>query len=826
MIRKNIGKQGGRIWANNNSGYIRSLAWKSVKSSRMRNVFVILTIVLSVSLLMVMALFYAGINTATKRQVESMQHVIYYGLSGEQLSEMASDNEPSSYVLGMKQGQSAEIDGKMVSPVAYGAKPLKDEGIEINTVKTTKGYMPEEESEIVLSDAYCNQAGIAPEPGEKVSFTWLDGTTEEYTVSGVYHTEENQRVYTVIFSEAYAENGSQLKDVPWQGIVCLKDAENMTQQEFEDAAYEFGSKFGVERHDVNVNNYFVDTLPGGERQAQETATIVGVGIGILLVSVLVIYSVFYLSVVGRIRQFGQLRTIGMTKRQVRRMVRLEGLILSAAGIPAGIAVGGVISYFIRPSGWSWMNMLMISICVAAADVITVLCSVRRPAKIAASISPIEAAKYSGYGKNENSGKQKKSRKLTRSITPGSLAVMSSFRNKRKTALTLISLGIGGVLYMLAGFMVSSTDQEAYARSGDFAYGEFILDYSYNLVEAAEHGEMEIRVEHPLDDTLTDEIEAIDGVEQVTTAEMIPAHWEAHGDDDTADIGILTKERIPGLLELEHKGDISYEEMLENDGIITTDGGHWEVVYGWSMESGDEVTLRWYDGKEERQKTFTISAVVDVDDFIRAQEAQYGDVSVSFLLPDTVVREMAGETDLSESLVIRTDADKTEQVEDDLNRILEKYPWLSLSTLEEEMLYVESMFTFTFSILVGLSLFIIVFALLNLLNTLITNILTRDHEFAMLQSVGMTRKQLAAMLRTEGLILSAGNLLITLVIGTGAGYLMIWLLRYFGAEYMHFVFPVWFFLGYAVFIVLVPVLITEYMVRRFQRQTLVERLREE
>ena len=66
---------------------------------------------LSVSLLMVMALFYAGLNTATKRQVEKMQHVIYYGLSEEQLSDMAAKDSPASYVLGMKQGQGVEIDG-------------------------------------------------------------------------------------------------------------------------------------------------------------------------------------------------------------------------------------------------------------------------------------------------------------------------------------------------------------------------------------------------------------------------------------------------------------------------------------------------------------------------------------------------------------------------------------------------------------------------------------------------------------------------------------------------------------------------------------------
>ena len=150
------------------------------------------------------------------------------------------------------------------------------------------------------------------------------------------------------------------------------------------------------------------------------------------------------------------------------MVHMEGIMLSAAGIPVGLTVGGGVSYFIRPSGWSWLNMLLISVCVAAADVVTVLCSIRRPAKMAASISPVEAAKYAGYEAGDKGGRQKKSGKPARKITPGSLALMSSFRNKKKTALTLVSLGIGGVLYMLAAFWVSSTDEERYARQGNFA----------------------------------------------------------------------------------------------------------------------------------------------------------------------------------------------------------------------------------------------------------------------------------------------------------------------------------------------------------------------
>ena len=833
--RKHAGS--GRSAANNNGRCIRELAVRSVKSSRMRNVFIVLTIVLSVSLLMVMALFYAGMHTATKRQVEGMQHVIYNGLSEEQLTAMAGADTDSTYVLGIKQGQGVEIDGTMVSPVAYEDAPLKDEDVHLKTVELTEGEMPESADEAVLADAYCRQAGVEAKPGEQVSVAWLDGTTETYTISGIYHAEEHQPYYNVILSETYAREGSQLKDIPWQAVVCLADAEKMTQDEFENVADTFGEKFGVARRNVNLNGTFQRSLPGGEQQMQEMLTIAGVGIGILLVSVLVIYSVFYLSVVGRIRQFGQLRTIGMTRKQIRKMVRTEGMLLSVRGIPIGLVIGGAVSYFIRPDGWSWINVLAISAVVTAADLVTVLLSIRRPAKIAASISPVEAVKYTGYEpgglKKNKAGSRgegakglrnaQSRRKKVRRITPSGLAFMSTSRNKKKTALTMASLGIGGVLYMLAAFWVSSTDQESYARTGEYSYGEFLITYSYNVVQTTEHGQTQLQAEHPMDENLINAIGEIDGVEQISTAEMLSATWESNGNNGTVNVSPFHREREESLREMNHEGEISYEDLEQNGGIICTDGdGVWRDVYGWDIQVGDEVTLTWYDGYEMQERTFEVKGVIDGHDYT----GKLRDNSTSFILPDTVISDMVGGIDLTNTVVIKVDREKERQVENELNLMMEDYPYLSLGTLREEMLQVESMFNLLFSVLVGLSVFIIGFALINLINTLITNILTRDHEFAMLQSVGMTRKQLSGMLRMEALILAGGNLLITLVIGTSAGYVMIKILRYFGAAYMHFVFPGWFFAGYAVFIVLVPVLITEYMVRRFSRQTLVERLRGE
>ena len=174
----------GKIAGNNNGKTVWELAVNSVKSSRLRNFFIIVTITLSVSLLMVMSLFYASMNTERSRQVAEMQHVVYYGLDREQIQEFAQDKR-TEFVLGMKRGQSMEVDGKMVQPVCYDSKPAKDEGVHIKTVTPVKGHEPQKADEVMLSDAHCRALDIEDKPGEKVSFTFLDGTTEEFVISGI-----------------------------------------------------------------------------------------------------------------------------------------------------------------------------------------------------------------------------------------------------------------------------------------------------------------------------------------------------------------------------------------------------------------------------------------------------------------------------------------------------------------------------------------------------------------------------------------------------------------------------------------------------------------
>lgn len=106
----------------------------------------------------------------------------------------------------------------------------------------------------------------------------------------------------------------------------------MNQWDCQEAMFLIGSDAGVERQFVNPSRAFLDSLSVDSQQVLLCGL---VGAVILLAAVLVIYGVFYLSVIGRVHQFGQLRTIGMTKKQMRKLVSREGRMLFLRAAPWG-----------------------------------------------------------------------------------------------------------------------------------------------------------------------------------------------------------------------------------------------------------------------------------------------------------------------------------------------------------------------------------------------------------------------------------------------------------------------------------------------------------
>lgn len=797
---------------NNNIKIVNHLALCSVKNSKQRNIFIVFTIALSVSLLMVMSLFTSGFEKSRQRQVAKTQHVIYHEVTQEQIKALEKDQRVDMLVLG-KSGHGIEVNNKMLQPIWYGKNAVKGDITDMDTIQISSGKLPEAMNEIAVSRGYCISIGKEAKPGTEVSLAFLDGITEKFVISGIIDMTDKTKIYPILFSERYANEGTQLKDIIYEAFVRINNANEMTQTKFLNEIRDIAAKSGIPRKQINENNYFLETLSGGDRQTQQTVIIICLGIAILFVSVFVIYSVFYLSVIGRVHQFGQLRTIGMTKKQIKSMLSREGFLLSAMGIPIGLFVGGAIGYLLQKNGWDIINTCFIAGYVSIADIITVLISIHKPAKLASMISPIEASKYNGY---INKNGKTKTKELHRCLTPIGLAKMNATRNRTKAILTMISLGIGGIFFMLAATFISSMSLEEYSRQGAFRFGVFCIDLSYNAAETAEHGLTDLQMSNPLSESLMKKIEAIDGVRKVNTFGKAQIRWESQGEMEEDFVTGFTAGEIPEKL-LE-SGKIDYEKMVKNNEILICGNSVIKEIFGWKYKLGDKVKITIYNGIKEVEKEYTITGFVDTKYFRINPEAS------SYLMPKDTLNSVINGMNLTTQFVITTEKAKQKLVEAELRNIIEQNPLLTMETLMEKQDIDEASFTIVFGMILGLSIFIIGFSMINLVNTLITSVVTRKQEFAMLQSIGMTNAQLTKMIQTEGLSLSVGNLLITLIIGIPASYACVELLRYFSADYMHYKFPIWFFLGYVILIILVPIIVTSVTLHGFKKQSLVERLR--
>ena len=747
---------------------ISLMSKKSLRTGRMRNIFVSITIVLAAALLTAILMFVQGQRNETARQLMHAQQAGYYELTDEQVQALASD-ERIAYQIRVKTGVLSDMDGFSVMP--YYVSELSDE---IQVGELEEGAMPEKENEVAVQGAMLERMGIEPEVGSSVTFAFYDGNEETFTVSGILAGGEGAKQLSVFFSEAYAENGSQLKDMPYEVYVKIYGAASMYPDELREVIYLIGSDAGIEREYVNPSKAYLDSL---SVDSQQIILCVLVGGVILLACVLVIYGVFYLSVIGRIHQFGQLRTIGMTKKQLKKFVSREGRLLFLRSVPIGIIIGGVAGYFMKPQGFSILNTLIIAAAVFVIIYVITMLSVHKPAKIAGNVSPMEALRYVP----QDGMKQTSGRKQCRNLTPAGLGIMNFSRNRKKTAITMLSLGLGGVLFMTAATYMSSFSKENYARQGDFQEAEFIISYSPSAIELNENGLSGMQAETPLGDEMIGQITSIDGVEKVTERKGFGVQYDFPQHDEYGSNDIiypLTEEEMQGIDSYVTEGTDDTEALLSGEQVLVAGNDTVEEIYGWKFQTGDKVTLHYYDGSGMAEKEVEVAGMLS-DVFDR----DHNGIEGWFVMPE-----------------------------------------LTMETLAERRIAYGQNADQIFGAISGLAIFIMMFSILSMMNTLITNIVTRKQELAMLESIGMSKGQIRKMLLGESLLLVGVTVGVTMTIGTLCGYILCRMLYGIGAVYMQFRFPVEFALGYVAVLILVPLLITVVSMKSFAREALVERLR--
>lgn len=794
-----------RLDQNNNHKIIYRIAKNNLLAKKMTSFISLLTILLAVTLVSALALFMTGTKTAKEQILNYMQHVMYMDVTDEQIQDLASDKKTEICVPYKKYEKEFETKGVKYSFIYWDSHKEKIRTYELAEGKEPKGYY-----EIVVDKAFMDALGKECRLGTTITLD-AGGVLEEFMVSGYTESNTPYASYFVNVSKAYANQSSLLKEIPYTALVRLKDVSDVPVSAFTTAVYQMAMDYGIERSNVNTNGKFEQSLQAGN---SESYTVILVSILLFLASSIVIYSIFYFSVTSRVKQIGQFQTIGMTSRQVKRMIRREGLLLSLFAIPLGLILGGIISYLLIPEGWNFKNFGITALAVFILGVLIVQISVGKPASIASKISPIEAA-----NRVYTDGKGKMDNRRHKRLTPYTLAWMESRNNRKKWWLTTVSLAFGGVIYMVAASWIASWDEDAYSRQDIFKDSEYYISYLYdNHSSPKAYGITEMQLAGHLGQELEEKIRNIPHVKDIHIETSATGVIEYDGGTFTQPFYPLSKADTE-YYRLPSEGINTYDYLAENDAILITNRTFTENLNGITFRPGDTITFRYFDG-EEKTVELEIAAV-------STESVPTNYYRPSFYMSDVTMKKLWKTMNTAESFSVSVEnyEENGIQVEEDLNALLDEYEDLSMQTLKEKKLEDSGEIHKLKIQIYGLSAFIIVFSIFNLFNTVISSILSRRKELSMLESVGMEDRQVQNMLFGESFLLALPNILITLTLGTAAGFGFIFFMRR-SADYLEYHFPVLAVLLYMTGMIGIPLIISFYALKKQTKISLVERIRNE
>lgn len=879
---------------------IRRLSIASFKAAKTRNIITIAAIALTTILFTViftvgMSIKY-GFEQSNFRQVGGYSHGGFKYLTKEQFEELKDDPLIKEY-------------GKRIYCGMPEKEPFHKSHVEVsycdaNTAKwmflePKEGRFPKEGTNEAATDLkVLSLLGVEPVIGNEFTMTFMvDGkeTTETFTLCGYWDYDEVIVANHVLIPESRTQEifenlNTQGKDGMtgfWNMDVMLKNASNI-----EGNLNTILERHGYQSEDWEQRDNYIRTgVNWGYVSAQfedslDIFTVLALVVVMLLIiftGYLIIYNIFQISVSNDVRFYGLLKTIGTTGRQIKRIISMQAFLLSALGIPIGLVLGygaGVVMTGVVVSKLNGVDLTysvnpIIFFGAAAFSFVTVWLSCRKPRRMAAKISPVEAVRYTENSVKRTSNTRRRMSKRghfsSESENPQKgasifrMAMANLGRNKSKTVITVISMSFAVVILNLTFILANGFDMDKYLNR---VVTDFIVsDASYFQY----HGDT------PFPEEIASQIEAMDGVQGGRTyqktfeaQEFVTEEWirktkgrfyspemldmyletlEKTGDVCADDVQLYGMEdfvldKIPVLA-----GDISKLKGAGNYVAAVYDDDDYGNLHEDShwAKLGDQITIRYvreweyynpdtgeiYEEDEDlddkrwnrrakvfEDKVYEVAALVKVP----------GKISYRYYGRDEFV--MGAETFIRDSgtsdilyYAFDCEDDKVEQMEQWMQDFAggddSLYDYESRQSEAEEFYGFRDMFLMVGS---GAALIVGMVGILNFLNAILTGIMARRREFAVLQSVGMTGKQLNQMLITEGMVFAGSSIVITLVLTVVAGPLassvlegMFWFFSYHLTVTPIFVVtPIFLLLG-----AMIP--LASY--RQVARKSVVERLRE-
>lgn len=788
---------------------LTNLVKGNLKSSKAKSVLICITIMLTTTLLTSVGIIcnnWLKTNKAATIEYSGSFEGIYKRVNKDKLDIIKNNASIDQYGIYKAIGTSQYEDSNL--GLIYADNTIKN----MANIKFEDGTMPEKENEIAIESGYLNLLNNGAKIGDKIKLSYESLSTgeikeKEFILSGILQTSDiskAQKSYSAIISKSYFVSEEVDENTKYNVYINIVKPKKLTADEVKESILSIAKNMGIEEYDVRINT---DYINASNPDPQVIAGGIVVALIIILSSMLVIYSIFYVSVINKVYEYGKLRAVGATKRQIRKIILREGFILSCISIPLGIAIGYLIGQVVILKalkmdryGVGGMN-IFIAIGVAVITVISVLLSLLKPMKMACNISPVEAMRYDG-----NDSKQKK-RKGYEEINLKKITFANLSRNKKRTVITLLSLSLSGILFIVASTIMNCMNPENMAKDHSLGDITVYLD-NYDWNEDGSNNLYDIQANNPLGKEMCERLENIPGVKKIN---MEKSAWASidigAGEKNLEDIQGFDKEFYDELSEHLVEGEINKEALESGEGLVYTHPSYAKEI-GIKVGSTQVITI--YDGKDSYKKEFTVLALVDIG-------------GASIRIPESVMDSLI-KTDTTIRVGLEIKKDMLKSVEEEIKNITDNDEYLSYGTLEDSIETYKKSMAITSVLIYSLVIIIGVIGLMNLINTMITSIITRKRELGILQAIGLSDKQLVKMLQIEGLFYTVGTLLITLTLGNILGYIAVIIFRNTGASYAIYDYPLTQTIIMIVAITLVQILITYMVTNNFKKDSLVDRIR--
>ena len=787
---------------NDTSAITKKLAKESLKSEKRRNFMIIIAISLAAFLMSMcgtlffafqesqnnMATFQASYDNLTEDKIEKLRH--------QPEIEMVA----SLYNLGeikMPEGYSLYL-AYMDDAACYIAR---------NQFTLKDGTMPSKENEIAVDREMVNKYFSNTAIGDEISFQ-INGKSQDFVISGITESStESQGNYSCYISKSFVENSSNYNPAKYQSYVCFADADSTSKEILKERIASIGKEIGA---DYSLSFLFFRENMG--LSFENILTFVSLSVLVLFAGITVIQSIFRISINEKIRNFGQLRTLGTTALQIKKMINYESRYLSWLGIPPGIVLGAIVGTVLGSnefsSGFSPINIPFVMIGVSIICTLMVKLSVRKPLKIAATTSPIEAVRYIAY---RNAPMQ--SRKHNKKISPYSLALLNLGRDKKKTASTLLSLIFGGLLLFISASAAVSNTPEQFVREKFFVNGGSFRIY------LSEESVGKNEANNSLNESLREELLNTKGIQKIIPLRdsVGMCHYSINGNATEGMCDIISVQSTEGNFSFVEQHLIDGQMPKNQFEVLLTDG-YMElgITKGTPIKitnSGEEIEC-------------IVSGFFDKS-FVGTENGTDAIDPANLIITQELAQQLFTNTEnFAYSWEIITDKTYNDEIESAIQqKITSKEKGLSICSYNDVVEYMESSMNLLFGSLQMLSLLILLFGIISLINMTLSNHQARKQEISTLRSVGLSLKQLYRSLITEGLLYVLVSFGIVLLVGIpiaipvskAVGIL-------FGMPNLSYQFPTMQIGGYLLILILLQLILSVWEIRDLKKRSLTEQMR--